>query len=59
MTEEKMLQLNRLKDAKIWIRFLIWCSENGEDLEGREVLYANLVITLLERYKDHIEKEKT
>ena len=59
LTEQEKVQVLRLKDVFMWIRFLIWCFESGENLEGREVLYADLAITLLERYKDYIKKEKT
>lgn len=47
-----MKDINKLKDASMWLRFLLWCVEEKEDLEGREEIYLNIAIRLLKEYKD-------
>ena len=47
---------NKLKDAILWLRFLLWCKDNNENLEGREISYLDVVIDLLKKYKGGLIK---
>ena len=46
------MKINKIKDAILWLRFLVWCENNNENLEGREISYIDVVINLLEKYRD-------
>ena len=55
--EKERIQL--LKTAKKWIDWLIWCMENGEDLECREFFYAKIAKDRLIDFITSMKKSDT